>query len=323
MTENLISIIIPTYNKASVVLKTLDSIKTQTYANWECILVDDGSTEASFSVIKKYVKNDKRFSIHHRPLQLPKGANACRNYGFSLSKGNYIQFFDSDDIMLPTCLEGRLKQIEGFGYDFVVFSMGLINGSQKSKDKDDVQVIDWESAINQFLRCEKLPWNLQRMFIKRNALKGEILFNEQLKRFQDIEFNIRFLMMQKPQFKIIPEIDCYYRIASGDNPRSEQFHSNVFESLPVFFSSIYNTIPESLFENYRANFKVWLYNLTGLYTVKSIPFKNYKNIVKTLRQYLKLSYKQVVLLYLLFLGKKHFKDVRGSSYCFKCLKALY
>ncbi|TWO34381.1 glycosyltransferase family 2 protein [Seonamhaeicola sediminis] len=107
--QSLISIIIPTYNRASIIGETLQSILEQTYTNWECLVVDDSSTDNSEAVVKKYTDVDKRIKFYKRPVNRSKGANACRNYGFELSKGKYINWIDSDDIMHPDKL---LKQVE-------------------------------------------------------------------------------------------------------------------------------------------------------------------------------------------------------------------
>ncbi len=99
MNSELLSIIIPTFNRALLLRETLVSIQKQSYTNWECIIVDDGSTDATAEVVVGFVKNDERFQYYKRPDTLPKGANACRNFGFIRSKGAYINWFDSDDFM--------------------------------------------------------------------------------------------------------------------------------------------------------------------------------------------------------------------------------
>ena len=97
--RHLVSIIIPIFNRAHLIKETLNSILNQSYTNWECILVDDGSTDKTKETILKYCQNDSRISYFERPQQMLKGANSCRNYGFENSKGYYIQWFDSDDLM--------------------------------------------------------------------------------------------------------------------------------------------------------------------------------------------------------------------------------
>ena len=67
MKQALISIIIPTFNRAHLIGETLDSVLAQTYPNWECIIVDDGSTDTTDEVVGEYVKKDSRFLYHHRP----------------------------------------------------------------------------------------------------------------------------------------------------------------------------------------------------------------------------------------------------------------
>ena len=83
---DLISIIIPTYNRSHLLGETLDSVLIQTYRNWECIVVDDGSTDYTPELMEFYIRKDSRFSFYRRPEEKAKGANACRNYGFEKSR---------------------------------------------------------------------------------------------------------------------------------------------------------------------------------------------------------------------------------------------
>ena len=83
----LVSIIIPNYNRADLIVETLNSIIAQTYTNWECIVVDDGSTDDSIKVIDEYSKLDPRIYLYIRPNHKRKGANSCRNYGLEMSRG--------------------------------------------------------------------------------------------------------------------------------------------------------------------------------------------------------------------------------------------
>src|SRR5690554_2800862 len=104
----LVSIIIPTYNRAHLIGETLDSVLAQTYENWECIVVDDGSTDNTEELMAEYMTKDARFQYHHRPKDRLPGGNAARNYGFEVSMGEYIQWFDSDDLMLTEYLSTRI-----------------------------------------------------------------------------------------------------------------------------------------------------------------------------------------------------------------------
>lgn len=107
--SDLVSIIIPTYNRAHLISETLDSIKAQTYTDWECIVVDDGSHDGTEHLLEYYAKNDSRFKYYKSPSSKPKGANACRNFGFEVSSGVFIQWFDSDDFMFEAFLEIKIN----------------------------------------------------------------------------------------------------------------------------------------------------------------------------------------------------------------------
>jgi len=308
MSNPLVSIVIPTFNKATLALETLKSVAEQTYANWECIIVDDGSTKADYNTLQTFVEKNKKFSLYKRPDTSKKGANACRNYGMALSKGEYIQFFDSDDLMFPECIEGRVNALLNSEYDFVVFCMALIYGDKKVLDDDLYFVSNWEEALKEFLGPKKLPWNLQRTLFKANLIRNSILFNEDLQRFQDIEFNIRVLINTQPKFKMVQEFDCYYRFVSQDNKRTGQFNLNVFHSIPEFLRSVTLLISKETFKKNKTYFQERVYNYLSLYTIKSIPFSDFKKVLKSSRKHIE---------------KKYITTTKFKAFYFKTLKKLY
>src|SRR5690606_26958451 len=109
MKQPLVSIIIPTFNRAHLIGETLDSVLAQTYLNWECIVVDDGSTDDTDALMSEYIAKDSRFQYYHRPDAHKPGGNGARNYGFDQSKGGYIQWFDDDDLMCEDFLFSKLE----------------------------------------------------------------------------------------------------------------------------------------------------------------------------------------------------------------------
>ena len=104
----LISIIIPSYNRKDLICETLDSVLAQTYINWECIIIDDRSTDGTNSIIKEYASLDKRFVIVLKPIVLKQGASVSKNLGLQMARGEYIQFLDSDDILAENKLEKQI-----------------------------------------------------------------------------------------------------------------------------------------------------------------------------------------------------------------------
>lgn len=98
----MVSVIVPIYNVSDYLEEAIISILRQTYKNLEVILVDDGSTDNSAQIIEKFVCTDNRVKCIHQKNQ---GLSAARNTGLNNSKGNYIFFFDSDDVLHPQALE--------------------------------------------------------------------------------------------------------------------------------------------------------------------------------------------------------------------------
>src|SRR5690606_30409778 len=107
MSQPLISIVTPIYNRESLIAETIRSVKEQTYPNWEMLIVDDGSTDNSWDLISEFSAQDPRIKCFRRD-RLPKNANTCRNIGVQHSKGDFLLFLDSDDKLIPNTLEQRL-----------------------------------------------------------------------------------------------------------------------------------------------------------------------------------------------------------------------
>lgn len=112
MKDIVVSIIMATYNREDLILETLNSIRQQTYANWECIIIDDGGQDNTSNTIGPLLKEDTRFKYYNRPNTHKKGLPGCRNYGVSLSQAKYIIFFDDDDIVHPHNLALCVKELE-------------------------------------------------------------------------------------------------------------------------------------------------------------------------------------------------------------------
>ena len=108
----LISIIIPSYNRENLLSETLDSVLGQTYTNWECIIIDDRSTDGTNAILKEYSNRDNRFITVSKPTELKQGASISKNLGIQIARGKYIQFLDSDDILAANKLEKQIDTLK-------------------------------------------------------------------------------------------------------------------------------------------------------------------------------------------------------------------
>lgn len=103
----LVSIIMPTYNSARFVLDSIESVRMQTYENWELIITDDCSNDNSIGIIEDVISIDKRIQLFS--LKKNVGAAAARNNSLRQARGQYIAFLDSDDLWKPHKLEFQLR----------------------------------------------------------------------------------------------------------------------------------------------------------------------------------------------------------------------
>jgi glycosyltransferase involved in cell wall biosynthesis len=109
MSDILFSIIIPTYNREKFIVKTIQSVLSQTYTNFELIIVDDGSTDNTEKVVREI--EDQRIQYHQKENG---ERGAARNYGARLAKGKYVNFFDSDDLAYMNHLSEAMEMLHKF-----------------------------------------------------------------------------------------------------------------------------------------------------------------------------------------------------------------
>ena|SRR3989338_3069106 len=178
MGQGLVSIIIPVYNQSQALAKALDSVFAQTYKNIEVIVVNDGSQED----VGEKIKRLKDYKIIFE-RQEHTGANAARNRGFALSKGDYVIFWDADVVGEPDMLEKMMQALEGHPEASYAYSNFRLEQGKKMKG----QVFDAEAL-----------W--QRNFIHTTSLirRADFLgFDESIQRFQDWDLWLTMLEQGK------------------------------------------------------------------------------------------------------------------------------
>lgn len=236
-----VSIIIPTYNRAHLISRTLDSILLQNYKNWECIVIDDGSKDNTEEVIKSYKKKDSRFKYFQRPVDRLKGANACRNFGLEKSKGSYINWFDSDDTMHSDFIK---KKLEAFNINQtldIVFSKTIkIFNNRIPVYENRTKVTN--NLLEDYITKE-VSWYLPDGMLKRTFLKNKIMFDETLKGGQDRDFYIKVLILN-PKVVIIDFYATNYFIHAKSISSVLYTKNNTISHLNNFshFESLINQI---------------------------------------------------------------------------------
>ncbi|NME68173.1 glycosyltransferase family 2 protein [Flammeovirga aprica] len=293
-----ISIIIPSFNRANLISETLDSVLYQTYSNWECIIIDDGSTDGTQKIIQEYVKRDSRFKLYQRDRE-PKGAPTCRNIGLEKSSGDYIMFFDSDDILSLTCFEDRIKYFnEQKECDAIIFS-----GSSFTKsinDGEEITEIGIDINSSEYLKyylSEKVRWLTPSPIWKKKFIEHH-LWDESITNWQDPEYHIRILNIGL-KFKVVDKIDWYYRIDSEiESISKKRFNMeyllnrrNTCEKIISYLKGI----EKEIFQKKQSNF--FLKEAEKLALESNCDFKDIKLLSNALSYYSNTKHK-VILKYL-------------------------
>ncbi|WP_439481064.1 glycosyltransferase family 2 protein [Cyclobacterium plantarum] len=219
----LVSILIPNYNKATCLRETLDSVLSQTYTHWECIIVDDHSTDHSWEILEEYEGKDARIKIFKKPEDRIKGGSVARNYAFELSKGEFVQWLDSDDAIHQNKIEDQVQDLLAVKLDAVSISnwewfdnVGEVKGKLENSNftpsiksrwkeypKDSLNLILWLFKNNLFIPSHSY-------FMSRQIILKSGLWSDILNKNQDGEFMLRVLLMSQ-QVIFNDSIYAFYR----------------------------------------------------------------------------------------------------------------
>ena len=195
----LISIIVPIYNVEKYLRQCLDSIRDQSYQNFECLLINDGSPDNSADICKEYVSKDARFHYFEKENG---GLASARNFGIKYSKGKYITFIDSDDWVESDYLEVLHSKIKEYNTDFVISSYKKFDMDEDCFylhiwDQDYYERI-WTSQelLSQLPNLENYDGSYTVSWGKlfKRSLFDEILFNEQRKFGEDFECSFKLYL---------------------------------------------------------------------------------------------------------------------------------
>lgn len=209
-----ITVIIPVYNAEKYLENCIETVRMQTYQQWEIIAVDDGSQDGSLEILRKYRDSDSRIIVHEQSNQ---GAGPARNYGIKHAEGDYIAFLDADDYWADEeCLEKLVYFLEEKGHPSVVGTYflqeqdGIVNvhslHRQYELNIDEGKQIEFKEEQEIFFY-----WSY---IFRTNFLKENDFYFPSYRRYQDPPFLLDVLHMAE-RFYVMPINWYVYRI--GDN----------------------------------------------------------------------------------------------------------
>lgn len=229
--NNKISIIIPLYNSEKFLRKNLDSIFSQTYKNYELILINDGSTDGSLEVCKNYQKKHKNIIIKS---QKNKGVSSARNEGLKIASGEYVMFLDADDFLLDNyCVSKIIKELNEKKIDVLLYKMKYYYDNKKKYIKLPNYNVDENNIIDDLISQNKLSISPCDKVVKRSILiDNNIFFDENMKNLEDADWSLR-IYNSTSRIKCINEELYVYR--QHCNTASRTYSKTLVESYKFFF----------------------------------------------------------------------------------------
>ena len=234
------SIIVPAYNTGEAIRRCVDSIIAQNCANWELILVDDGSKDITSAIVDEYAQADKRIHAIHLPNG---GVSKARNVGLDHALGEYVMFVDSDDWIEPD----YLLQVESHRQDNAdIFMLGItldytkndgqvyyseIKGAPVHRLIDSAQVYDHVGYLIKTMNMESACLkSYRRSFLQTNGIR----FAEEMIIFEDFHFVLNCLCHQ-PSVTLIPFIGYHYVVDYQYNPIGRRGGRDLYPSVHGLF----------------------------------------------------------------------------------------
>lgn len=255
-----VSIVIPIFNVEAYLERCLNSVLAQTWTEWECILINDGSQDNSLVIARKYADKDDRFLLIS---QENRGLSAARNRGIRKSTGTYICFLDSDDFLAPNFLERMLKCIISNQADVSVCRysrFGELDIPEKSNTNGSEEVLSSLQAVKKVLVSRERYMITAWGKIYKRELFDYIEYPEG--KVHEDEF-VTYKIYAKCQKIVAISDKLYYYFVRG-NSIMGQYTVNRLDILEAFRDSIFyiqKTIPE-LYEHVFLNY---LFNLAIAY----------------------------------------------------------
>jgi glycosyltransferase involved in cell wall biosynthesis len=184
---NMISIVIPLYNKQNVIKYTIESVIRQTLTDWECIVVDDGSTDSSSLIVNSF--NDRRIKYFYKSNG---GVSSARNYGAVHAKGDWVVFLDADDVLVEDCLEAFSECGEIDGIDIVAGNFFVVKGDKRIVHNSFSHVGETSNPFREFFK--KKLYMRPGSFMIRRSVAIQIPYNLRFSRYEDLEVQINYML---------------------------------------------------------------------------------------------------------------------------------
>ena len=292
----LISIILPVYNAQKYISKCIDSILSQTYINWELIVINDGSSDSTYDILTSY--KDERIKINNITNH---GVSYSRNYALSISSGTYIMFIDADDWLSSNCLYEMYNSIIKYDSDLIVVAHNEINSETmeiKKNNKFSASVsLYGDEIIRSFFMTDMFGWEVWGKLYKREIISN-IRFPEDRKIAEDVSF--LFNTLKRCKKVTFVKLYLYNYLINPYSIMQQKFSYNNLGTI-ISVDEIYDSSDKLIYAKcFKIKYYIWIlrrYVLCGDFSDKELSFEMTKvityiknNKFTTVKDYLSRKY---------------------------------
>lgn len=199
----MISVIIPLYNKDMSIRQTLLSVLKQNYSDFEVVIVDDGSTDNSASIVNTIAESDNRVNYYYKKNG---GVSSARNYGVKKAKGEWVVFLDADDEMKPNNLCTLMHLLCKYNVNLAAANVTVMDANGVCRENQ--LHLEKETCFSNYIKAiikQQAIWGNGASIYKKSLLM-EKPYNENLSRYEDAEFELNILLNEK--VAISPNVIC-------------------------------------------------------------------------------------------------------------------
>ena len=302
-----ISIIIPVYGVEKYIAKCIESIKAQTFINFEAILINDGTKDNSVAVAEKAIAGDERFIILHKENG---GQGSARNLGLDNARGEYIAFIDSDDWVEPNYLKAMYEKIIAENADVCTCDVRILSPSGKLEKvfkSNPEKYVLYNDSLNVFFYISNWMWD--KLF-KAEIFRG-MRFDPAVRTFEDAHFVFRLIYKKKITSVDKPLYNYIQHVGSTSNDVKPSYLEDrlaVYQTQMDFSKQIGISDGNYLLHLYLKTFLFFCITTLARYS------KNYKTDIKKLKMVI--DGQQFTFKNILFMIKKE-KKVGLSLLLFK------
>ena len=275
-----ISVIMPVFNSERYLKESLKSLLDQTFKSFEIICIDDGSTDSSVEILKEYSLKNGNIKILH---QQNGNAGNARNNALKFARGQYVHFFDSDDVLSPDAYRILYDKIKGKNVDCCFFQYYKFNVKKIIKEKNSYKkpwafITNYEKDKKNLIKNVVVPWN---KIIKRQLIEDNNLKYDEIVCANDRSFYFKLILCAK-KILIIPDRLIYYRI----NNESSLVGEKRFINFDCHFKSYYSTMEEYKLRPVKEQNLILDVTLSDMFYFHSVAPEKYKeNIENEIRSF--------------------------------------